>query len=508
MRIKCGGEFVRLQPHLLGAGLLLGAVLEVLRASGIDWTREDGSLALAFNQWAAMALVAIAVVHCAGWSLRTGGGGACRPADDEPSASAHRPMLSGATALAACAVLLLAGCYVTGAPLLAADLSLPSMIVTGSAFALGIAAFATLWFSAYVALDTRSALVHAALCIGVAALVRFVMEQHDALTSLLVFATCCLASYGCIVSCLGAMREPENAKGSEGEEMPGGRAALRGVTPILWLPLAAVSIVGFIQGLVWNPIASQTASTGPLDLQMLDLPLGGLAACVLALLFLRHAASESQCQRIANVGFPITMGILLLYPVVVPGGSIAADLTGWLPQCCFALVILFTWHSLTTAQRASQRADLPVLSFGLVFIGFSYFLGLTLIHVIGTGGRDLCLVFLTIYLVLFCVSLTQETKTEQQGRVSDELRPETFIHRRCDELAAEHGISPRETEVLYYLGRGYNHAYIARKLFVSENTVRTHVRHIYGKLGISSREDLLDLIDEDTADSTEAPHRA
>ncbi len=72
----------------------------------------------------------------------------------------------------------------------------------------------------------------------------------------------------------------------------------------------------------------------------------------------------------------------------------------------------------------------------------------------------------------------------------------SFIHRRCEELAEEYGISPREKEVLFYLGRGYNHGYIAKKLFVSENTVRTHVRHIYGKLGVSSREELLDLIDE------------
>ena len=49
--------------------------------------------------------------------------------------------------------------------------------------------------------------------------------------------------------------------------------------------------------------------------------------------------------------------------------------------------------------------------------------------------------------------------------------------------------------MLYYLGRGYNHTYIAKKLYISENTVRTHVRHIYGKLGISSREELIDLVD-------------
>ena len=48
--------------------------------------------------------------------------------------------------------------------------------------------------------------------------------------------------------------------------------------------------------------------------------------------------------------------------------------------------------------------------------------------------------------------------------------------------------------MLYYLGRGYNHGYIARKLFVSENTVRTHVRHIYAKLGVGDRQELMGLL--------------
>lgn len=129
-------------------------------------------------------------------------------------------------------------------------------------------------------------------------------------------------------------------------------------------------------------------------------------------------------------------------------------------------------------------------------LALAYLAGLLLIKVVGTGGRDLCLVMLTAYLVLFSISLAQNTQTEKHGRVTDELRPEVLIRQRCDELSGAYGVSPRETEVLYYLGRGYNHGYIARKLFVSENTVRTHVRHIYAKLGVSSREELLDLIDD------------
>lgn len=39
---------------------------------------------------------------------------------------------------------------------------------------------------------------------------------------------------------------------------------------------------------------------------------------------------------------------------------------------------------------------------------------------------------------------------------------------------------------------------VAEKLYISENTVRTHVRHIYAKLAINSREELLAMIDDET----------
>lgn len=56
-------------------------------------------------------------------------------------------------------------------------------------------------------------------------------------------------------------------------------------------------------------------------------------------------------------------------------------------------------------------------------------------------------------------------------------------------------LSPRETEIASYLGRGYSMSFIAEKLFISESTVRTHAKHIYAKLNIHSREELFTLID-------------
>jgi LuxR family transcriptional regulator, maltose regulon positive regulatory protein len=52
-------------------------------------------------------------------------------------------------------------------------------------------------------------------------------------------------------------------------------------------------------------------------------------------------------------------------------------------------------------------------------------------------------------------------------------------------------LSPREREVLAELARGATYADIAAALFVSENTVKTHVSSLYGKLAVSRRSEAL-----------------
>jgi DNA-binding CsgD family transcriptional regulator len=52
-------------------------------------------------------------------------------------------------------------------------------------------------------------------------------------------------------------------------------------------------------------------------------------------------------------------------------------------------------------------------------------------------------------------------------------------------------LSPREREVLNELARGATYADIAAALFVSENTVKTHVSSLYTKLAASRRSEAL-----------------
>ena len=51
----------------------------------------------------------------------------------------------------------------------------------------------------------------------------------------------------------------------------------------------------------------------------------------------------------------------------------------------------------------------------------------------------------------------------------------------------EQALSAREVEILELLAHGLGNRELAQKLFISEATVKTHLVHIYAKLGVDSR---------------------
>ena len=56
------------------------------------------------------------------------------------------------------------------------------------------------------------------------------------------------------------------------------------------------------------------------------------------------------------------------------------------------------------------------------------------------------------------------------------------IEARCAQIAAEHGLTPRETEVFTLLARGRDVGFICAELYISRNTANAHRRAIYSKL--------------------------
>lgn len=56
-----------------------------------------------------------------------------------------------------------------------------------------------------------------------------------------------------------------------------------------------------------------------------------------------------------------------------------------------------------------------------------------------------------------------------------------------EKRVAEFGITPRELEILGLIAEGLSNREIAGKLFVSENTVKTHAGRLFEKLGAKRR---------------------
>lgn len=68
------------------------------------------------------------------------------------------------------------------------------------------------------------------------------------------------------------------------------------------------------------------------------------------------------------------------------------------------------------------------------------------------------------------------------------------LENRCRLMGVHYKLTGREVQVLMLLAEGRNEPYIAELLTVSRATVKTHIQHIYQKISVSSRQELLDLL--------------
>ncbi len=88
-----------------------------------------------------------------------------------------------------------------------------------------------------------------------------------------------------------------------------------------------------------------------------------------------------------------------------------------------------------------------------------------------------------------------QSDLDRQVALSDRSPEGDSLKRRCAALARRFKLTARETEILELLARGRSKGYIADTFIISENTVRSHVKHVYTKLSVHSKQEMLDLIE-------------
>lgn len=165
------------------------------------------------------------------------------------------------------------------------------------------------------------------------------------------------------------------------------------------------------------------------------------------------------------------------------------------------LVVMLFWVMLADIARHSSFSPIAVFGAGWVAYALPFALGWALGGAVAAhGAGSYALVIMAYLLTLVAVFALNENDIAQRRIFADldatapsRSRYEE-IEVQCKALGESNALTAREIEVMELLCQGRSKAYIAESLFISENTVRSHSKHIYQKLSIHSRQELIDLV--------------
>ncbi|MRX81727.1 response regulator transcription factor [Eggerthella guodeyinii] len=164
---------------------------------------------------------------------------------------------------------------------------------------------------------------------------------------------------------------------------------------------------------------------------------------------------------------------------------------------------MFAVAFLLIASKSNDLSPYRSISFSLAIFSLAGLMGTALGHSgLSSDERgSILLVLSTLYMVYLLFSPAIQLWTMRKGSDDPNEKPgdKLDLIDTCTRLSCLHGLSPREEEVLVYIGQGYNSPYIAKALFISDSTVRSHIKSIYRKMGITSRMELLDLVNEESS---------
>lgn len=251
-------------------------------------------------------------------------------------------------------------------------------------------------------------------------------------------------------------------------------------------------LLSVVFGLAYCLGISLSTMTGSLEFIWLSLCIPGIFL-ILYSVFLKNRMSV---RVLLTFLFPIAAFFLLLLPFSNPFGLVL---------CCSLLVMCFTTYdvlnvvrlrSIIAANRLPRAKSwatgrYPQLA-GLV-IGWTIGYAMLLSDDALKGVLPAVCVALVVAIVGMLTRYVWKFSDAPTGvsQVSEETVEQVY-----DAIALRYGLSPRECEVMALLVRGYSTERIGKDLSISYHTVKTHVYHIYQKVGVHAQQELIDLVEE------------
>lgn len=299
----------------------------------------------------------------------------------------------------------------------------------------------------------------------------------------------CLLPVGSWIMCFIALGEdaPNDAPVIHFE-----RQNIRG----LWKVALAIAAFSFVTAFLVRRFAvNQNFVDGPDFLLARAFEIAISIIVIVAVYQVKFAFNFPQLWRIILV----VLAVDLFFQAAFPGLSIVrcVESSAW------DLIVLCAWLTLTDIARHSSLPAPVVIGAGWACYAASFALGSAAAGVFPFGTlnatTNASIMLILLLTSTFALELRdQDTKwifSELSGAPTTEHANFASIDERCEAVGAARGLTAREIEVMQMLCKGRTKAYIAETLYLSENTVRGHAKHIYTKLDVHSKQELLDLVE-------------
>ena len=174
-----------------------------------------------------------------------------------------------------------------------------------------------------------------------------------------------------------------------------------------------------------------------------------------------------------------------------------------------ALIRVFDVLLLVGLVSTASSRELDYARLGAVYLLLLYWLPTTFAYVVLpliVGGRTLnastflgplalaiAAVLIVVVLVYLTWLLAKLIPARDRGKETSGSAKRREI---CEDVAREFALTQREGDVLYYASLGYSSKATAEKLYVTPGTIQSHTKRMYVKLGVHSKQQLINLIDE------------
>jgi DNA-binding CsgD family transcriptional regulator len=384
------------------------------------------------------------------------------------------------------------------------------------AFTTGLcsAPFFIAWSKVYGSLEAEDAEIAIPLAVALGQLISILFYGLQGLLAILCLILAPLLSYLCLLASFSRLRGAEHdgvlpkRAVSSGKKGKGDGRSTFTQNPFAERNVRKPALLGWRCGLfsatVWfilSSITSMTNSSESGSFALTYLTSFIISFIVLLVLMILYVVFSRNLSLIGAVRILLPMMVISLVMLLfLPSNSLkVAFLLARTGTMFFWAILWISCAQIIREKRASATKTAGVVR-GWIQGGAA--LSIPVVILLAPFGlNSMVLIGLILLVVLFAAALPGILEASRLEVVAtmpyyeEPAESVTELTSRCDSLADEFNLSPREREIMECLIRGRNLPYIRETLYISRNTINTHVRHIYAKMDIHSKQELINLFD-------------